>query len=327
MKLLPEKIKNPTPLAELMALPGKDPARVLGDWLREGERVMMYAGAGVGKTYTTLILAHHLSSGSNVFGFEVPKARRILYFDGEMGKQPLASRMNRIEFSPCTVHPMGVQNFDVFSFEDCANERMWNLSDPKHQALFDRHIQSTGANVVILDNLNCLTRPVERYDTEVTIWDRVQDWLVPKKGQGITFLLIHHAGKSGSQLGTSKREGALDWVVQLRPSEIRQRQNSNAIEWVFDKRREGGKNEAPNLHIEIEYCFDDLNRGIVKYYHEDLDTLRRHEAHALKGRGYSNAMISEFLNIPSRFVTKLLEKPVYDDVLEQDEREDQEDLF
>ena len=57
----------------------------------------------------------------------------------------------------------------------------------------------------------------------------MQAWLLELRRRGMTVLLIHHAGKSGDQRGTSAREDIMDTVISLR----RPREYSMAEEHVL----------------------------------------------------------------------------------------------
>jgi putative DNA primase/helicase len=50
-------------------------------------------------------------------------------------------------------------------------------------------------------------------------WLPMQNWLLKLRRQGISVLLVHHAGTNGRQRGTSRREDALDTVIGLRRPE------------------------------------------------------------------------------------------------------------
>ncbi len=70
------------------------------------------------------------------------------------------------------------------------------------------------AELLILDNLSCLVRRVQ--ENESDSWLPIQEWLLKLRRKGISVLFIHHAGKSGIQRGTSRREDVLDAVIALR---------------------------------------------------------------------------------------------------------------
>src|SRR5262249_7668355 len=68
-------------------------------------------------------------------------------------------------------------------------------------------------------------------------WAPVQDWMLSLRRRGKTVILVHHAGKSGTPRGTSRREDILDVVVALRrPNDYREEQGCR-FEWTFTKAR------------------------------------------------------------------------------------------
>ena len=71
-----------------------------------------------------------------------------------------------------------------------------------------------GVDMVVLDNIATLCRTGK--ENEAQSWQVMQSWLLDLRRRGITVLLIHHAGKSGDQRGTSAREDIMDTVISLR---------------------------------------------------------------------------------------------------------------
>ena len=69
-------------------------------------------------------------------------------------------------------------------------------------------------DMVVLDNIATLCRTGK--ENESQSWQVMQSWLLELRRRGITVLLIHHAGKSGDQRGTSAREDIMDTVISLR---------------------------------------------------------------------------------------------------------------
>src|ERR1700730_9378264 len=74
-----------------------------------------------------------------------------------------------------------------------------------------------GIDLVILDNLSTLCP--SRSESASDAWVPMQNWLLSLRRQGISVLLIHHAGTNGRQRGTFRREDALDTVIALRRPE------------------------------------------------------------------------------------------------------------
>ena len=69
-------------------------------------------------------------------------------------------------------------------------------------------------DMVVLDNIATLCRTGK--ENESQSWQTMQAWLLELRRRGMTVLLIHHAGKSGDQRGTSAREDIMDTVISLR---------------------------------------------------------------------------------------------------------------
>lgn len=69
-------------------------------------------------------------------------------------------------------------------------------------------------NMLVLDNLSTLCRTGK--ENEAQSWQPIQSWLLDLRRRGMSVLLVHHAGKSGDQRGTSAREDIMDTVISLR---------------------------------------------------------------------------------------------------------------
>jgi putative DNA primase/helicase len=87
-----------------------------------------------------------------------------------------------------------------------------DLSTPEGQAAIEEHLE--GVQLLILDNLSSLCRKGK--ENEAESWLPVQEWLLNLRKRGISVLMVHHAGKTGAQRGTSKREDLLDTVITMK---------------------------------------------------------------------------------------------------------------
>ncbi len=88
-------------------------------------------------------------------------------------------------------------------------------------------------DLLILDNLSALTSGSENSDED---WEGMKDWLLHLKRHGVSVLSPHHAGKSGKQRGTSKREDLLDTVINLRQPNGYKQEDAR-IEVHYEKHR------------------------------------------------------------------------------------------
>lgn len=67
--------------------------------------------------------------------------------------------------------------------------------------------------MLIIDNISCLFSGLNEDSKQD--WEPINAWLIRLRHRGLTTVLVHHAGKSGQQRGTSGREDSLDTVIQL----------------------------------------------------------------------------------------------------------------
>jgi putative DNA primase/helicase len=108
-----------------------------------------------------------------------------------------------------------------------------NLSTGEGQQALDPLLE--GIDLVIPDNLSTLCP--SRSESASDAWVPMQNWLLSLRRQGISVLLIHHAGTNGRQRGTSRREDALDTVIALRRPEDYSPEQGARFEIHFEKLR------------------------------------------------------------------------------------------
>ena len=88
---------------------------------------------------------------------------------------------------------------------------------------------------MILDNLSTLC--TNGSESASDAWVPMQNWLLKLRRQSVAVLLVHHAGTSGRQRGTSRREDALDTVIALRRPEDYSPEQGARFEVHFEKLR------------------------------------------------------------------------------------------
>ena len=170
---------------------------------------MLYSKRGVGKTYLSLGIALTVAGGCNFLRWSAPKPRKVLFVDGELPASTLQQRIRSIE-AGLPGNGSGVDNLRIVT-PDMQTDPMPDLATAEGQALIEREI--CGAELLVLDNLSALLRSGKENEGES--WLPVQAWLLRLRQQGMSVLVVHHAGKSGAQRGTSRREDLLDTVIAL----------------------------------------------------------------------------------------------------------------
>ncbi len=192
----------------LSTLPERD--YLLHPVIPEQGIVMLVAKRGIGKTFTALHMSLSVAGGLSLFNWHAPKARRVLYVDGEMpaiSMQELLAALATGMAAP----PHAMQNFSIIT-PDMQSRPMPDLATTYGQQALEPFL--AGVDLLVLDNLATLCRTGK--ENESQSWTPMQTWLLDLRRRGMAVLLVHHAGKSGDQRGTSAREDIMDTVISLR---------------------------------------------------------------------------------------------------------------
>ena len=130
-----------------------------------------------------------------------------------------------------------------------------NLSSWEGQRSLDPLLHEV--DLVILDNLSTLCTTTSESASDA--WVPMQNWLLKLRRQGVSVLLVHHAGTNGRQRGTSRREDALDTVIALRRPEDYSPDEGARFEIHFEKLRNRVDGAGA---IPFEACVKNVGTGI-----------------------------------------------------------------
>lgn len=210
------------------------PARemLLGPWLPMSGIAMVYAPRGIGKTWFAIYTALAVASGGEFLGWKAPTPKRVLYIDGEM---PALSLQERLAVGVAAgyeaKHP-GSLNIVTPDMQPDFRP-MPDLSTLEGQLLIDPHAEN--ADLIVVDNIATLCRSGKENEGES--WLSAQGWALRMRAMGKSVLFVHHAGKSGQQRGTSRREDVMDTVIALRYSKSDDVPQGARFELHFEKNR------------------------------------------------------------------------------------------
>ncbi len=234
---------SPTGLAQLN-VPPREP--ILGEWLRQGDLGFIYGPRGLGKTWLALYLARQCAEGGSVAHWKVHKPRRVLYVDGEMPLDGIRERDTALASAPAD-GMFYLQHEALFHLTG----KVLNLTSAVVQAALLERCQQERIEVVILDNLSCLFSGIKENDADA--WELVLPWLLDLRRSRIAVVFIAHAGRNGQMRGTSRREDAAFWVLQLTEAkDAGEIQNGAKFVCRFVKNRNATEQECPPL--EWHFC-------------------------------------------------------------------------
>jgi DNA-binding CsgD family transcriptional regulator len=185
---------------------------IMSPWLTFGSTHMIYAKRGVGKTFFALSLSLSVTHGSGFGDWELQEAVNSLYVDGEMLPQDMKKRIANLQFN----YTKKEKNWYILSSGiNLQNGGLSiNIAKPYWQDFIFNEVKDKDIKLLLLDNISALTPGIE--ENESTSWDNIAVWVNKLKQTGCAVILVHHAGKSGTQRGTSAREDMLDTVITLR---------------------------------------------------------------------------------------------------------------
>lgn len=225
-------------LAEIK-IPAREP--IAGSWLKEGDLGYIYGPRGLGKTWLAMKLARCIAEGVAIGDWTVHKPRRVLYVDGEMPFDGIRER-DSVLSSTAEANISYLHHETLFH----STGRVLNLTNPLAQAALLDKCKREKIEVLFLDNLSCLFSGIKENDADA--WEQVLPWLLDLRRNRIAVVFIAHAGRNGCMRGTSRREDAAFWVIQLAPAQdVGEIQTGAKFVARFTKNRNATETECPPL--------------------------------------------------------------------------------
>lgn len=279
---------------ELAAIKFKQRDVILDPWLHSQDLCMVFAARGIGKTHFALSVAYAVATGGKFAKWSAPKARKVLYLDGEL---PGAVMQQRLLMHCPDVEPEPGY-LRIFTPDLLPEGRLMpDVSTLEGQAAIDHMIQDV--EVVFIDNLSCWARSGR--ENEAESWLPIADWILGLRRRGIAVVMVHHAGKGGQQRGTSKREDLLDVVIGLsRPKDYDPTQGAVFVS-EFTKARALTGDDVESLELQLGGTDD---RAIWTYRTVEASTYDR--VVALAKEGLSQSEIANELDLHKSNVSRHL---------------------
>lgn len=214
---------------------------IVGDWMKGGDLGFIFGARGLGKTWLAMLLARRIAEGVRIGDWTVHKPRKVLYVDGEMPFDGIRERDSVLTTVP-EANISYLQHEVLFH----ATGRVLNLTTPIAQAVLLEKCKGEKIEVLILDNLSCLFSGIAENDADA--WEQVLPWLLDLRRNRIAVVFIAHAGRNGAMRGTSRREDAAFWIIQLAAAQdAGEVQTGAKFVARFVKNRNATETECPPL--------------------------------------------------------------------------------
>lgn len=284
-------------VGELVERQFKPREPLLSPILHSQDLAMIFAGRGIGKTHFCIALAYAVATGGQFLSWRAPLPRKVLYLDGELPGAVIQKRL--VMHAPDADPAPGFLR--VFTPDLVPDGRtMPDLSTAEGQSLIDEMIEPDTA-LVIVDNLSAWARSGR--ENEAESWHPVADWILSLRRRGIAVVLVHHAGKGGTQRGTSKKEDLLDVVIGLSRPKDYDPQKGAVFVLEFTKARNLVGEEAESLELSLG---GDPDRAAWSWKTVEASTFDR--VVDLSNEGLSPKEISTELEINKSTVSRHLTK-------------------
>ena len=181
-----------------------------------------------------------------------------------------------------------IRNLSIIT-PDMQNRPMPDLSTPAGQYALEPFLDNV--RLLVLDNLSTLCRSGK--ENEAQSWQPIQSWLLDLRRRGISVLLVHHAGKSGDQRGTSAREDIMDTVISLRrPLNYCITDGAHFQEHITKARGNAGEEVRP-----FEAKLSQTDRDKLNWTVQELEDAESEQLQKLLGEGLSIRDCAEELGI------------------------------
>lgn len=282
-------------LGELLEMDIPPREWLLYPFLQERSTCMLYAKRGVGKTYVGLSIALAVAGGVNIMDFNADTAHKVLYIDGEMSAYDLRERARGLALGLGDSFG-GFDNLQFLSAELQPNGAP-NLAHPETQREIEALLD--GVDLIIIDNLSALCSFGR--ENEAESWGPMQRWLLHLKHQGKSVLVIDHAGKNGDNRGTSKKQDALESVINLEQPEGYKTSEGARFIITYTKSRgvHGEDIEQCEARLREGDVPDSLTWDICGYISpkEQRSEAERARARELKAAGKTSREIAQIMGI------------------------------
>lgn len=184
--------------------------------LKENTLTVLYAPAGIGKSWLAMSCGLALANGKDVFpGWNVPSSKNVYFVSGEMDIDELNNRVLCLK--------KAYQSSDPKNDKFVLRKVRMDLSKREDQEKIEKDLRDLESSthsyigkkisLIIFDNLSTLVSK----GSYMSNFDLFFEWLEYLKSKKYSILLVHHSNKESSFLGTSAIKNKTDVLLKADP--------------------------------------------------------------------------------------------------------------
>ncbi|MDY6988383.1 MAG: AAA family ATPase [Thermodesulfobacteriota bacterium] len=295
------------PITEFSSLDLPERKAFLSPWLLEQSITLVSGWRGIGKSWFALGLLKAVATGTAFGPWQATEPARVLYLDGEMVPSDLTERLDDLGLEA------NGQDLPFYIYSDAysnllglprANLLSKTWRESMHRILTTRHIR-----LWILDNLVSTCPGIDENSQKE--WSPVNDWLLSLRFKGISTVLLHHTGKSGSQRGTSGREDNIDTSILLKKPFDYTNEDGARFVAHFSKARVKTRDLPAISDTEFKLTQDEAG-GLVWTF-GSVKAKNRDEILRLLNEGLSQKDVAEALGVSKGTVSKTRSQAIKDE--------------
>lgn len=245
---------EPRGMADLMNVAFPELVKLQKPWLPMPGLAMIHGNAGHGKTHLAMSVAYAVASGTPILGWDVERAAKVLYVEGEMPGKLLQDRIGHL--GP----PLAADKLMFLCYADFAakSRDVPDIGSDQGRDWLDGKIEKYGIDFIVLDSMTWLVRSITENDTES--WRGIHQWMLRHQGQGRSLLVVHHDNARGTMRGNQVQEAPLYSRLHIRKAEDdKQPQDGTLFTLKFEKARGFFGAESAPMSIKLE-TVDDMYR-------------------------------------------------------------------
>ena len=295
---------------DFLAKKVKLPRLLLSPVFREQSLTIIYAKAGVGKSFLTHSIAIALTREDcediEVGPWSVRRPSGVVLVDGELPVGDIQDRLKAL------IKPMGKESsthpLQIVTAEEIAInfKQQLNLTDPRwREAISEYFAKHPEYKLLILDNISSLVPGVN--ENAKQDWDPINQWFLSLRRTGNAVIAIHHANKKGGDRGHSGRLDNLDNVLVLEDVGTT---DQVKFKLTFQKCRYLKPGEGKPFVMELVEGDDGLTwaTGVVQESDETLKEIIQ----LLSVKGTTQKQVANEIGISQSRVSQLRQKAIKD---------------